>query len=201
MKVLILVAIIAVASAHPVDINQRFEKVNAKFDQKYAEFEVMTPEEQIQVIEKIKAKLPAPIQEKLAALGDDQNTKIIEKFEKFHALSTEERQVVFQKVFAHVRSMMAQPDFRQKMKQRFDSLTPEQQEEVKNHIHRRYSDGAVAYAASAQTGVDRFPPRNRPIDRIPVNEEPALRERHPRPQGFEPIRKVQDDIMLSGQWA
>lgn len=205
-------ALMAIASAlpHHHNINGRFDQMNSKFDEKYAKFETMTAEEQIQLMDRVRPFFPQPIKEKLAGLTDEQKMKIIEKIGEYHALPAEERKQVFDKAVAKHHEMMGQnphgfknipDDVRQKMKERFDALSQEEKEELKNHIHRKFSEGAVAYSAAA----DHVQPIR--IRTPVVGSDPNFRERHPRPApaqneapAYQPIRTREDDIMLRPQW-
>lgn len=223
MKTFIIasLALVAFASAHPVDMNGRFDKINSKFDAMYAKFEAMTAEEQVQLLDQLKVKLPVPIQEKIEALTDDQKLKIMEKIGQYHAMPVEERKVVFDEIVAHHHSKMPlkhhgfeniPADVRQKMKERFDALSPAEQEQLKNRIHRKFQDGAMAYEhqatdAEMQAIRERFPrpapasaiADSQPIRTLPirvreptVRDDQVIRERFPRTApantGFHPIR-------------
>jgi len=78
------------------------------FDEAYGKIHAATPEEQRLMIETIKAKLPAPILAKLAALTAEEKLKIRNKIEEFAAMTTEERLVVLAKMHSARRSHIAQ---------------------------------------------------------------------------------------------
>lgn len=192
----------------------------AKFDKFHAKYESMTPEEREQLGNRIKAKLPAPVLEKISKLTDEQKQKIREKVEAFSGMNQEERLAVLEKIQRAKKSRGSAPKFnqipeegRQRMKERFESLSPEERQKLHDVHRQKFADGAVAYGAARQemSAEDKQKIRDSFAKLTPEQRDEIRKQWHagqrfpmaPRPaaasaveENFQPIRSRDDDIML-----
>lgn len=165
----------------------RFEKLSDEDKQKIQEIRekliAMPEEERKQEIQKLRnehlVKLPHRVP--FEGMPEDVRQRMHERFE---SLSPEERQSLFERLHrqrfpegSRAASSPISDEEKQSIRRKFESLTPEQREEVRNQIHAR--------------------PRPLPVGARPIN--PVGLRPSPAGEGFQPIRKPTDDIMLSRQ--
>jgi hypothetical protein len=193
----------------PRNFRQIPEDARQKMHEK---FESMTPEEREEFKGKMKArfeKLPEEQKQKFQAIHD-----------KLKALPEEERKQEIQKLRnEHLEKMPHRPSFadmpeeiRQKMRNRFESLSPEERQTLFERLHRqRFPDSARAALApiseeekqDIRSKFASLTSEQREEIRSQINARPRPLPIGPRPapvvDGFQPIRRPTDDIMVSRQ--
>lgn len=159
----------------------------AKFEDLHAKFEVATPEERQQLIETIKTKIPAPLLAKLANLSAADKSKIFAKVQKFGDMTHEERQQTIDKMRAVFLTRMSQnhesrpqkmPEHvRQQIKNHFESLTPEEQQNLRHKFQHIDSAKPFESARPVLTEEDRMKIRQK-FENLTPEQRDEIRRHH-----------------------
>lgn len=201
----------------PAEVRQRIHE----------KFESLSPEKRQELKEKI-----VKGRENFAKKSDEEKKEFHEKFQAIHArmsaLPEAERQEEIQKL----RKEHGPPAFvkdipieiRQQMRAKFESLSPEERQNLINRVHRqRFPDAAFNQAEALPVAVNHqmsqlseedkqkirqkfesltLEQRNEIRNRIESRPRPERNQSQDgRPQGdFQRIRSVDDDRMMRGDW-
>lgn len=172
---------------------KHFNGIPAEIRQKIHEkFESLSPED--------RQKLKEAIKERKANKGqvsDEEKQKFHQKFQAIHArlsaLPEEERQQEIQKLRREhgppPMAMNIPVEIRQSMREMFESLSPEQRQNMMNMHRMRFTDNAFNQAQVLPVAVNHLSGENRPR---PERNQPL------RQGDFQRIRNVDDDRMIRG---
>lgn len=222
MKIFIIAALamVALAAADEESMKSRFEQFRKNHAEKREKWNSMTEEERQQHREEHIANRPERPAHHFKDIPEEVRQKIKQKFE---SLSPETRQKIHDHIHRHsadgaraynVENVRpARPNFqdlsdemKQKIREKFEKLTPEQREEIRK-LHKDQQIPAVVGPVPA--AVEEFEKIRSPQEDILVEDKMTLDikpdRKHPRfpaaaDGDFQKIRNRNDDIMIREKW-